>query len=272
MSALRIGSGGSTVALAQTHTIVRAVAAKTGEEPTVVVFDVPRDALAAGECDAVVLSLADVDPGIVITAVPKRADARDALCARDSLTLDTLPAGARVGAGSPLRVAQLRSRRPDLEAVDVRGDAETCLGLVAAGDLDAVVLAAADLHWLGLLDSASELLDLNGWPTAAGQGALGVQAREGSQKPVSALTHPTSRLLVEAERQTAALLGAGPAELVGVHALAEDGMLFLDARAYAADGSSYVTSSHALYVSDAKDPAGELAERVSTELRELGLR
>lgn len=276
MSALRIGTGGSAVALAQTHTIVRAIAAKTGEEPQVVVTDTLRDALLAGECDAVVHALdhlpAAAYPGLVIGAVPKRVDARDALCARDALTLDTLPAGAKVGTGSARRAAQLRSRRPDLEVVDTRADVETCLGLVASGDLDAAILAAADLHWLGLLDSVTELFDLNGWPTAAGQGALGVEVRQGAEKSVSAINHPTSRLLVEAERQTLALLGVGSEAPVGVHALAEDGMLFLDARQYAADGSTFVTSSHALYVSDAKNPAGELAERVSTELRELGAR
>ncbi len=266
---MRIGTEGSALALAQTHTVVRALAAKTGEEPEVIVFDAPLDAVLSGGCDAAVVSLAHADPGLVVAAIPKRVDARDAICARDGLTLDTLPAGARVGTGSPRRAAQLRSLRPDLEAVDAPGDVETCLGLVAAGALDAVVLAAADLHWLGLLDSATDLLDLNGWPSAAGQGALGVAVRQGDEKRVSAVNHPSSRLLVEAERQTAALLMEGTAALTGVHALAEDGMLFLDARSYAADGSTFVTSSHALYLSDASDPAGELAARVSAELAEL---
>ncbi|WP_395641017.1 hydroxymethylbilane synthase [Pseudolysinimonas sp.] len=290
-----IGTRGSALALAQTHTIVRAIAAKIGEEPDVVTVSTEgdrsteslaslggtgvfasalREALLAGECDVVVHSLKDLPtaahPGLVIGAVPKRVDARDALIARDGLTLDTLPAGARVGTGSPRRVAQLRSRRPDLDVVDIRGNVDTRLGFVASGELDAVVLAAAGLHRLGRLDSVTEYLDLTGWPTAAGQGALAIEVRSGSEKLVSALNHPTSRLLVEAERQTLALLEAGCAAPVGVHALAEDGMLFLDARVYAADGSSYLTSSHALYLADATDAAGELAERVSTELFELG--
>jgi hydroxymethylbilane synthase len=292
---VKIGTRGSALALAQTHTIVRAIAAKTGDEPEVITVSTLgdrsteslaslggtgvfasalREALLAGECDVVVHSLKDLPtaphPGLVIGAVPKRVDARDAICARDALTLDTLPAGARVGTGSPRRAAQLRSRRNDLEIVDIRGNVDTRLAMVESGEHDAVILAAAGLERLGRLGAITDYLGIYGWPTAAGQGALAIEVREGDEKLVSALNHATSRLLVDAERQTLALLEAGCAAPVGVHALAEDGMLFLDARVYAADGSSYVTSSHALYLSDAKDPAGELAERVSTELFELG--
>ena len=292
---MRIGTRGSALALAQTTTIVRAIAARTGEEPEVVTVSTLgdrsteslasiggtgvfasalREALLAGECDVLVHSLKDLPttphPGLVIAAVPKRADARDALCARDTLTLDTLPTGARVGTGSPRRAAQLRSRRPDLEVTDIRGNVDTRLGLVESGVLDAVVLALAGLDRLGRASAATELLPISEWPTAPGQGALAIEVRQGSEHLVSALDHKASRLLVEAERQTLALLEAGCSAPVGVHAMAEDGMLFLDARVYAADGSSFLTSSHALYVSDAKNPAGELAERVSTELFELG--
>jgi hydroxymethylbilane synthase len=290
-----IGTRGSALALAQTHTVVRAIAASTGEEPTVITVSTLgdrsteslaslggsgvfasalRDALLAGECDVVVHSLKDLPtaphPDLVVAAVPKRVDARDALCARDGLTLDQLPAGARVGTGSPRRAAQLRSRRPDLEVVDIRGNVDTRLGFVEKGELDAVVLAVAGLERLGLLDRATERLSLSEWPTAAGQGALAIEVRKGSEKLVSKLNHPTSNLLVDAERQTLALLEAGCSAPVGVHALAEDGMLFLDARVYSLDGSRFLTSSHALYLSDAVDPARELAERVSTELFELG--
>lgn len=292
---MKIGTRGSALALAQTQTIVRAIAAKTGEEPEVVTVSTLgdrsaeslasiggtgvfasalRDALLAGECDVVVHSLKDLPtaphPGLAIGAVPKRVDARDALCARDGLIIDTLPAGARVGTGSPRRAAQLRSRRPDVEVIDIRGNVGTRLALVSSGELDAVILAVAGLSRLGSLEAVTEHLDLTGWPTAPGQGALALEVRQGDEKLVSALNHAPSRLLVEAERQTLALLEAGCTAPVGVHALAEDGMLFLDARVYAADGSSFITSSHALYLSDATNPAGELAQRVSTELFDLG--
>jgi hydroxymethylbilane synthase len=294
VAGLRIGTRGSALAVAQTGTVAAALAAK-GAAPEIVTISTEgdrsseslatlggtgvfatalRNALLAGEVDAVVHSLKDLPtaahPGLVIAAVPKRADARDALCARDSLTIDSLPPGARVGTGSPRRVAQLRSRRPDLEVVDIRGNVDTRLGKVASGELDAVVLAAAGLERLGRLDAVTEFLGLDGWPTAPGQGALAVEVRAGEEKLAAALDHRTSRLLVEAERQTLALLEAGCSAPVGAHALVDDGMLFLSARVYSADGSERLTSSHALYVDDVKDPAGDLAARVSAELFSLG--
>jgi hydroxymethylbilane synthase len=186
--------------------------------------------------------------------------------------MDTLPPGARVGTGSPRRVAQLHARRPDLEVVGIRGNVDTRLGKVASGELDAVVLAAAGLERLGRLDAITEFLGIDGWPTAPGQGALAIEVRVGDEKLVSALDHKTSRVIVEAERQTLALLEAGCSAPVGAHALIDDGMLFLSARVYALDGSSRLTSSHALYLDDVKDPAGDLAARVSTELFDLGAR
>ena len=295
MTALRIGTRGSALAVAQTNTIAAALAAKSGAAPEIVVISTVgdrstealsslggtgvfatalRDALLSGDVDVVVHSLKDLPtaahPGLAIAAVPKRADARDALCARDSLTMDTLEPGARIGTGSPRRVAQLKARRPDLEVVGIRGNVDTRLAKVASGELDAVVLAAAGLERLGRLDAATELLGLDGWPTAPGQGALAVEVRAGDEKLASALEHKSSRILVEAERQTLARLEAGCSAPVGAHALIDDGMLFLSVRVYAADGSSRLTSSHALYLDDTKDPAGELAGRVSKELFDLG--
>lgn len=296
MTSLRIGTRGSALAVAQTTTIANALVAK-GAEVEIVTISTEGDrsteslsslggtgvfatalrtALLAGDVDVVVHSLKDLPtaehPGLVIGAVPQRADARDALCARESLTLDTLPPGARVGTGSPRRVAQLLARRPDLEVVDIRGNVDTRLGKVASGELDAVVLAAAGLERLGRLDAITEFLGLDGWPTAPGQGALAVEVRAADEKLVSALDHKRSHTLVEAERQTLALLEAGCSAPVGAHALIDDGMLFLSARVYSVDGAQRLTSSHALYLDDTKDPAGDLAERVSNELFELGAR
>lgn len=294
-SLVRIGTRGSALALAQTGMVAKSLTAKTGAQTEIIVVSTEgdrsteslsslggtgvfasalRDALLAGECDAVVHSLKDLptapQPGLVIGAIPKRADARDALCARDDLTLETLPPGAKVGTGSPRRVAQLRSRRDDLEIVDIRGNVDTRLGRVADGDLDAVVLAAAGLDRVGRLGAVSEFLGIDGWPTAPGQGALAIEVREGDEKLVSALDHKSTRTIVESERRVLALLEAGCAAPVGAHAVIDDGLLFLSARVYSNDGTQRLTSSHALYVNDVADPAGELSDRVAKELFDLG--
>jgi hydroxymethylbilane synthase len=289
---MRLGTRGSALALSQAGSIASALTAKGAEVELVTIASegdrsteslaslggtgvfasALRDALLAGEVDAVVHSLKDLPtapvPGLSIGAVPKRADARDALCARDALTLETLPPGARVGTGSPRRAAQLRSRRADLEVVDLRGNVDTRLGRVASGELDAIVLAVAGLERLGRLDAITEHLGIDGWPTAPGQGALAIEVRTGEEKRVHGLEHATSRILVEAERRTLALLEAGCSAPVGAHALIDDGMLFLSARVYGPDRS--LTSSHALYVDDASDPAGDLSARVAAELLALG--
>jgi hydroxymethylbilane synthase len=232
-----------------------------------------RHALLAGECDVVVHSLKDLPTtpaeGLVLAAVPKRADARDALCARDGMRLADLPEGARVGTGSPRRRAQLRSLRSDLEVVDIRGNVDTRLGRVGQ-DLDAVVLAAAGLSRLGRSDAVTELLELSPWPTAPGQGALALETRAGEEKLVAGMEHRTSRITVTAERGVLALLEAGCAAPVGATAMIDDGLLFLSARVYSVDGDARLTASHALYVDDAADPAGDVAQRVARELLDAG--
>lgn len=291
MSTLRIGTRGSALALAQTTM----VANKLGSDVELVTISTEgdrssqslstlggtgvfasalREALMAGTCDAIVHSLKDLPtaayPGLVIAAIPKRADARDALCARDELTVDTLPAGARVGTGSPRRVAQLKSRRPDLDVVDIRGNVDSRLRKVADGELDAVILAAAGLERLGRLDAVTEFLGIEGWPTAPGQGALAIEVREGNESLVAKLDHVSTRIIVEAERTVLARLEAGCSAPIAANAFIDDGLLFLSARVYSRDGSERLTSSHALYVADSKTPALDVAERVATELLDAG--
>jgi len=294
VSVVRIGTRGSALALAQTQKIADQLTARGAEVEIITVTthgdrsteslatlggtgvfaSALRDALLANECDVVVHSLKDLPtaptPGLTIGAIPKRADARDALCARDGLTLDTLPENARVGTGSPRRAAQLLSRRGHLEIVDIRGNVDTRLGRIVGGDLDAVVLAAAGLERLGRAEAVTEYLSLNGWPTAPGQGALALEVRTGEEKLVAALDHKPSRILVEAERAVLAQLEAGCAAPIAAHAFMEDGLLFLDARVYAPDGSAKITSSHALYLSDSPNPSADVAGRVSAELIALG--
>lgn len=292
---LRIGTRASALAMAQTGLVADRLTRESGETVELVkittagdrstaslaslggtgVFAAAlREALLAEECDIVVHSLKDLPtsplPGLVVAATPKRADARDALCARDGFTLETLPVGARVGTGSPRRRAQLLSLRPDLETLDIRGNVDTRLGRVATGDLDAVVLAAAGLERLGRLDAATQLLELSEWPTAPGQGALALEVRTGEEHLVAALDDPATRLIVETERGVLARLEAGCAAPVGVTAMLDGGLLFASARVYSLDGSGVLTSSHALYPADTPAPADELARRISDELLAAG--
>ncbi|MGV8911306.1 MAG: hydroxymethylbilane synthase [Rhodoglobus sp.] len=295
MTVIRIGTRGSTLAMAQTTTVARALESKTGVETEIIPISTQgdrsteslsliggqgvfanalRDALLAGECDVVVHSLKDLPtaevPGLTIAAVPKRADERDVVCARDGLTLETLPAGSRVGTGSPRRQAQLRSLYPDLEVVDLRGNIDSRLAKVTDGHLDAVILAAAGLARASRSDAVTEHLGIAGWPTAPGQGALAIETRTGEEKLAAVLDHKPSRTKTDAERYVLAFLDAGCSAPLGAHAVIDDGLLFLDARVYALDGSRYLTSSHALYVNDVEDPAREAAQRVADELLAQG--
>lgn len=206
-----------------------------------------RHALLDGEVDLVVHSFKDLPTqpveGLEVICVPAREDPRDALCARDGLTLADLPEGARVGTGSPRRAAQLLAARPDLEVVDLRGNVPTRLARVrglevvgvgtdepvapsradAAGDLDAVVLALSGLRRLGLEHCASEVLDLETMLPAPAQGALAVEARADEDsaelaRVAAALDDEPTRLAVTAERALMARLGAGCAAPVGAWA------------------------------------------------------
>ncbi len=271
-SILRIGTRRSALALAQTHQVADAITAATGAPVELVEITTEgdrssqslatlggtgvfasalREALLAGVCDLLVHSLKDlptVGPeGLVIAAIPQRADPRDALCARDGLTLSELPAGARVGTGSPRRMAQLRHRRSDLAIVDLRGNVDTRLGRVRDGDLDAVVLAAAGLQRLDRLAAATELFDVTDWPTAPGQGAVAVETTERVFARLAGilggLDHTVSRVTAVAERAVLARLEAGCSAPVGASAIVDGELLLLSATVYRPDGSGQLTAS-----------------------------
>jgi hydroxymethylbilane synthase len=146
-----------------------------------------------------------------MAAVPERADPRDVLVGREPVrALDDLAAGATVGTGSPRRVALLRFLRPDLEVVPIRGNVDTRLRKVRAGELDAVVLAAAGLVRLGLADELVAPLDPESFTPAPGQGCLAVEARGDDTRVlglVSAITHRPSRVALRGERAFLARLG-----------------------------------------------------------------
>jgi hydroxymethylbilane synthase len=292
---LRIGTRGSALALTQTGMVADDLADATGVKTELVTITTDgdrsneplsraggaglftgalRDALLEGRCDVIVHSLKDLPTArhdqLVVAAIPAREDPRDALCARDGLTLETLPEGARVGTGSPRRMAQLRARRPDLEVVDIRGNVDTRLGRVAPGDLDAVVLAAAGLKRLGRTEVVTEYLDADRWPTAPGQGALAVEVRRGDERLVRALDHAETRAAVEAERHVLALLEAGCSAPVGARAVVDAGLLLLSASVYSLDGATVLTSSHAAVWPDDGDVARDVAEGAARELLDAG--
>ncbi|KQZ11666.1 porphobilinogen deaminase [Agromyces sp. Root1464] len=298
---IRVGTRGSALAMAQTRQISERLAKAAKAEIELVpittqgdtsraslasiggtgVFAAAlREALLAGECDVVVHSLKDLPTaeheGLRLGAVPKRADARDALCARDGFTIATLPEGARVGTGSPRRIAQLGAARPDVIAVDLRGNIDTRLGKVEAGELDAVLLAAAGLGRLGRSDAVTDLLSLGDWPTAPGQGALAIEVRREQgdhalERALDAVDHTMTRATVLAERLVLAGLEAGCSAPIGATAFMEDELLFLSASVYSADGARRLVSSHAATpesrsAADLADAARDLAQRVVAEL------
>lgn len=250
MSVLRLGTRGSALARTQSRQVADAVEALTGRPVELVQIraegddlriplDAPprpgafvatlRDALLAGEVDLVVHSYKDLPsaplPGLVVAAVPQRADPRDALCARDGLTLAELPSGARIGTSSPRRSSALLRVREDLEIVAMRGNVDTRLRRVTDGVVDAVVLAAAGLSRLGLSSAITELLDPGVVLPAPAQGALAVEAGHGDLAvELAALDDPRSRQEVTAERLVLAGIEASCTTAVGAlaHWVSED--------------------------------------------------
>ena len=305
---IRIATRGSALALAQAGAVRDAIEAGGDECELLVVRtdgDVSQASLAqiggtgvfagalrrsllAGECDLVVHSLKDLPvlpaPGLVVAGVPPREDARDALCARDGLTLDTLPVGATVGTGSPRRRAQLLERRPDLDVRDLRGNVDTRLGHVTDGRLDAVVLSLAGLTRLGRAAAVTEVLPLDGWPTAAGQGALGLEIREsdaatlatGSPSAVAVavrrLADPLSEAAASAERTVLGRLEAGCVAPIGVASAVTDGVVALWASVHEPGGGRHLDRriEETTTGADAAEVLAAAALRLAAELLDAG--
>lgn len=143
--------------------------------------DTIENALGAGEIDAAVHSLKDLPldtmAGLIVAAVPVRADPREALVCASKLTLAQLPAGSVVGTSSERRAAAVLRLRPDLKVRSIRGAVDARVAMVLDGQYDAALLALAGLERLGLLDNVTDIFDLTTMPPAAGQGALAVQCR-----------------------------------------------------------------------------------------------
>ena len=181
-----------------------------------------RSALHEGRIDAAVHSLKDLPTapaeGLALGAIPVREDPRDALVARDGMTLGELPPGAVIGTGSPRRQAQLLALGLGHRVSDLRGNVDTRLAAVTEGRLDGVVLARAGLRRLGRDDQVTEILDPIQVLPAPGQGALAVEIRADDRtlrEAVAALDDPDTRACVTAERSLLAALEAGCSAPVG---------------------------------------------------------
>jgi hydroxymethylbilane synthase len=236
-----------------------------------------REALLAGEVDFAVHSYKDLPtapaPGLVIAAVPLRQDPRDALVARDGLTLGELPAGARIGTGSPRRTAQLLGLGLGHELVAIRGNVDTRIGKVRSGELDAVVLARAGLARLDRLDDATEVIDPLTMLPAPAQGALAIECRADDAEVIALLGQlddPDSRLAVEAERAMLGALEAGCTAPVGALAQVAEGdegfEIYLRGLVAAVDGTDAVRLSATGPTSE----AAEVGRRLAAELLDLG--
>ncbi|GGP57083.1 hydroxymethylbilane synthase [Saccharothrix coeruleofusca] len=256
---LRIGTRGSALALTQTGHVADALRA-AGAEVEIVTIATPgdrshapiaeigigvftsalRDALAGGEVDVAVHSYKDLptapDPRLSLAAVPPREDPRDALIARDGLTLGELPPGSRVGTGAPRRVAQLAALGLGIELVPLRGNVDSRIRKVRDGELDAVVLARAGIARLGRTEEITETLDPIQMLPAPAQGALAVECRvddvDTEHLLQSVLDDSASRAAVAAERAMLAALEAGCSAPVGaladvVEDLDDDGAVVL---------------------------------------------
>jgi hydroxymethylbilane synthase len=296
---LRIGTRGSPLALAQAHMVADALRARAGVESTIVPItttgDVIQDralaevggkalwtkeldrALLDGRTDLSVHSMKDVETlrpeTLVIAAMLERADTRDRLIGADSI--DALPEGARVGTSSPRRTAQLLVARPDLRCAIIRGNVQTRLAKIEAGEFDATLLAAAGLDRLGL-DIGVPL----NFPPAPGQGAIGVEVLADNAailELVSGIDHEATRLCVTAERTFLAALGGDCHSAVAANACYLPGTaeistkLSLNAQIYATDGTE-MQEGEIVFRPDTEAPASlarTLLQRASPALRAM---
>ena len=248
---LRLGTRKSPMALAQSGDVARLITERTGRRVDIVgvttLGDVSREqltqiggtgvfvsalreSLLRGEVDFAVHSLKDLPtgaaPGITLAATPARDDPRDALVARDGAKLADLPAGARIGTGSPRRAAQLTMLRSDITCVPIRGNAGTRLAKVREGEFDAVVLAYAGLARIGRTNLVSEIFEPDNMLPAPGQGALAVECLTTDTELVELLgrvDHAPTRAAVTAERSLLAALEAGCSAPVGAYAIQTGG-------------------------------------------------
>lgn len=268
---LRIGARGSQLALWQANHIF-ALLRERGHEVEIEIIHTTGDkitdvalakvgtkgmftkeieeALAAGRVDLAVHSLKDLPTelpaGFEIAAITERQDPRDAFCSRDHSNIQELPNGARVGTSSLRRQAQLKAIRPDLDIYPLRGNVDTRLRKLAEGEYDAIILASAGLKRLGKTELIQQIIPAEMMCPAAGQGALGIEIREGDGKMREALAFlddPNARAATTCERALLNSLGGGCQVPIGAFAEMRNGKLHLDSIVADPDGSKLLRDS-----------------------------
>jgi hydroxymethylbilane synthase len=293
---LRIGTRGSKLALVQStwvkakieqkypNTRVEVVTIKTTGDA---ILDAPlskvggkglfvkeiEDALLKGRIDLAVHSMKDVPAelpeGLVLSTFPEREDPRDAFVSTHYQTLNLLPYGSRVGTSSLRRAAQLLNVRPDLEVVSLRGNIDTRLRKLAAGEFQAIILAAAGLRRFGLADRISQVLSTDQMMPAIGQGALGLELRADDTKTIDLLdflNHEPTRITVGAERAFLKALQGGCQVPIAAFAQLSGQLLNLQGMVAELDGSSLLKDR----LTGNKDNAKNLGINLARKLLDAG--
>lgn len=232
-----------------------------------------EEALLAGTADLAVHSMKDVPTenpaGLIFPAITKREDVRDCLISRDGSDLKNLPSAGRVGTSSLRRQAQLWHYRPDLELLELRGNVDTRLKKIAAGEFDAIVLATAGINRLGASDRITQILPPEIMLPAVGQGALGIEIRVDDReilRLVTALDDAESHAAVTAERALLRELEGGCQIPLGAWARRENGELRLEACVFSADGKEFVRKE----LRGSTEEAEKLGVRLGQVLIEAG--
>jgi hydroxymethylbilane synthase len=292
MARLRIGSRGSQLALWQAnhisallrergHEVELEIIKTTGDKITDVALAKVgtkgmftkeiEEALAEGRIDLAVHSLKDLptelSQGFEIAAVTTRENPRDVFCSRNYESIEDLPRGALVGTSSLRRQAQLKAVRPDLEIRPLRGNVDTRLRKLEAGEYDAIILAAAGLNRLGKTQLVRQVIPFEVMCPAAGQGALGIEIRAGdsvTRQHLAFLDDAEAHATTTCERALLNKLGGGCQVPIGAFAEVREGRLHLEAIVAEPDGSKILRESL-----DGTDPV-QLGESVGEVLLQRG--
>jgi len=293
MARLRIGSRGSQLALWQAHHI-SALLREQGHEVELEIIKTTGDkitdvalakvgtkgmftkeieeALAEGRVDLAVHSLKDLptelSAGFEVAAITRRENPCDVFCSKKYGTVNGLPQNARVGTSSLRRQAQLKALRPDLDIHPLRGNVDTRLRKLEAGEYDAIILAAAGLYRLGKTELVRQVIPAEVMCPAAGQGALGIEIRlgdAGTRQHLVFLDDAVARATTTCERALLNKLGGGCQVPIGAHAQVRNGRLHLDGIVAHPDGTRVLRESR-----DGDDPLKLGSEVGDTLLRRGG--